>query len=190
MYDIFFSYKRDPESNTWHRNLKEKLAYWLKQELGQAEVRIFFDTDEIRTGLHWRQKIADALRSSRAIICVWSPLYFQSPWCVSEWKTFEAREGLYHLDLVIPASYHDGESFPIEAKARQWVDFSNYTSTFARFWETESAVQFEDRYLKRFARDTATRIRNAPPFDPNFPLVEAMEHEVAPPQDIGRPADV
>src|SRR5262245_28914738 len=98
-YDAFFSYKRDPQSDPWHHEVKEKLKFWLRQENG-ANVQIFFDTEEIRTGLRWHQKLADALRGSKCIICVWSPAYFQSKWCVSEWKTFVQREKLCNKDLV------------------------------------------------------------------------------------------
>src|ERR1700692_597452 len=152
-YEVFFSYKRDAESDAWHRTVMEKLRYWLKQELNQLEVSIFFDTEEIRTGMRWRAKISDALKVSKIIVCVWSPLYFQSAWCVSEWKTFAERERVSGRELIIPASYHDGNYFPAEARAKQILDLSNYTSTASRFWETEIAVEFERRCLMRFAKD-------------------------------------
>jgi hypothetical protein len=53
-YDAFFSYKRDPHSDAWHEAVKDKLAFWLGMELNQSVVRIFFDREEIRTGVHWR----------------------------------------------------------------------------------------------------------------------------------------
>ena len=64
-YDVFFSYKRDPESDDWHEKVKSKLEYWLKHELQKPSVRIFFDKEEIRTGTRWRQKLSDALKRSR-----------------------------------------------------------------------------------------------------------------------------
>ena len=188
-YDVFFSYKRDAQSDGWHHAVMEKLKFWLKQELNKLDVPVFFDTEEIRTGVRWRSKLADALKSSKTMICVWSPLYFQSPWCVSEWKTFAERESRYDKELVVPASYHDGDCFPLEAKAKQMLDLSNYTSTAARFWETELAVEFDMKYLKRFAKDVAALVRKAPPFDPNFPLVEVPQKELSPPPVIARIAD-
>src|SRR5262245_40512338 len=104
-YDAFFSYKRDRESDAWHERVKDKVIYWLKHELQRQDVRIFFDTEEIRTGMRWRQKLADALRHSKCLICVWSPLYFQSKWCVSEWQTFVERGNRLHCQLILPASY-------------------------------------------------------------------------------------
>src|SRR5215469_10892777 len=121
-YEVFFSYKRDPESDDWHKTVKEKLRFWVKQELNQLDVPFFFDTEDIRTGARWQAKIASALTSSKTIVCVWSPLYFQSQWCLSEWRTFAKRETLCKKDLIAPASYHDGKYFPAEATAKQILD--------------------------------------------------------------------
>jgi len=189
-FEAFFSYKRDLESNGWHERVKDKLTHWLKQELGKDDVRIFFDTEDIHIGVRWRQKIADALKGSKCIICVWSPLYFQSKWCVSEWKTFLQREQLAGRNLVAPASYFDGETFPPEAAAIEYEDFSPFASTMPRFWDTESAVKFEDSKIRPFARDLARMITQAPPYDATFPIVEALDAQVQKEETIGRISDV
>jgi hypothetical protein len=139
--------------------------------------------------MRWRQKLADALKHSRCIVCVWSPLYFQSKYCVSELMTFVQREELAGRDLVMPASYFDGETFPAIATARQFVDFSKFASTMPSFWETANAVEFEDQRLKPFARDLAVLIRGAPAYDEAFPVVEAADDQVASEGTIGRAAN-
>lgn len=187
-YDAFFSYKRDRESDEWHKTVKDKLIHWLKQDLNKPDVRIFFDTEDIRTGMRWKQKLAHALKRSRCIICVWSPLYFQSKWCVSEWKTFVDREQQTNCELVMPASYFDGHSFPAEATAKNFSDFSRFASTMPKFWQTELAVDFEEQLLKPFAADLAALIRNAPPYDA-FPIVEVPDGEVKGSGIIGRIAN-
>ena len=88
IYDAFFSYKRDPMSDSWHEILKDNLAHWLRMELNKLDVRIFFDKEEIGTGTQWRQKLVNALSQSKCLVCIWSPCYFQSKWCISEWWTF------------------------------------------------------------------------------------------------------
>ena len=188
-YDGFFSYKRDRESDDWHERVKNKLAFWLKQELQKQDVRLFFDREEIRTGMRWRQKLADALKQSKCIICLWSPLYFQSKWCISEWKTFVVREEQSHRQLVMPASYFDGATFPTAASATQFSDFSQFASTMPKFWDTEPAVKFEELLLRPFARDLAAIIRNAPAYDDGFPIVEAPDDEVQQEETIGRIAN-
>jgi len=193
-YDAFFSYKRDRESDAWHERVKVKLEYWLKQELQKLDVRIFFDTEDITTGARWQQKLSTALKQSRCLICLWSPLYFQSKWCVSEWMTFVERETFLNrerpsTDLVMPASYFDGDTFPQKAKNRQFLDFSEFASTMPKFWDTELAVKFENERLRRFAHDLAEMIRKSPPFDEAFPVVEVGEDEVESEKPIARPAN-
>jgi hypothetical protein len=188
-YDVFFSYKRDPESNAWHQRVKDKLIHWLKLDLNQAEVTVFFDTEDIKTGQRWRSKLEAALKASRCAVCIWSPLYFKSKWCVSEWTTFEKRGEAHGLDLVVPARYHDGEYYPRPAKDRQSIDFSEYASTMPRFWDTERAVEFERVLLRPFAKDLALIIRSAPTFDPGFPLVEASEDLILQDRRIDRVGD-
>jgi TIR domain len=187
-YDAFFSYKRDPESDEWHLRVRDKLAYWLKLDLNQTP-RIFLDTEDIRTGQRWHNKLEAALRTSKCIVCIWSPLYFKSKWCVSEWTTFERRGQALGLDLVIPARYYDGEHYPSLAKQRQSPDFSDYTSTMPQFWKTEYAVEFERKLIQPFARDLAASIRLAPRFDPNFPIVEADDSLILKDTRIDRISD-
>jgi hypothetical protein len=180
-YDVFFSYKRDPESDAWHQKVKEKLEYWLRHELNRPQVEVFFDTEDIRTGQRWHHKLDDALKSSKCIACIWSPVYFQSKWCVSEWTTFEARSQSTGRDLVGPARYHDGDFYPQSAKDRQAPDFSEFASTISTFWSSVWAVDFEKQHLRPFARDIASLIRSAPDFDPDFPLVEAADNLILKP---------
>jgi TIR domain-containing protein len=187
-YDVFFSYKRDPQSDDWHRTVKEKLEFLLRLELAQPNLSVFFDTEEISTGLNWKEKVAEATKKSKCLIGIWSPLYFQSKWCLSEWKSFRERELRWRCNVVVAASYHDGKHFPPDAQSKQVMDFSNFTSTMAGFWSTTRAVDFEPM-LKKFAADAAIIIRAAPAYDEAFPIAEAVDQDLLPAGDIGRPAD-
>jgi len=188
-FDAFFSYKRDPESDDWHERAKDKLTFWLKQYLGRSDVSIFFDREDIRTGARWHMRLTEALKTSRCLVCLWSPLYFTSKWCVSEWKTFEVRSKESGRDLVLPAAYFDGQTFPRDARAVQFRDFSKYASTMPRFWETEAAVRFEDVCLRPFSDDVADAIRRAPTYDDRFRIVEVPDSDVQPEGTIPRIAD-
>jgi hypothetical protein len=75
--------------------------------------------------------------------------------------------------LIAPASRFDGEQFPILAKEFQIKSFNRYFILATRFWETELAVEFEDRLIKPFAHDVAILIKGAPPESPDFPIVDA-----------------
>ena len=188
LYDAFFSYKREPETNLWHEVVKNKLALWVKQEQG-TPVSFFFDSEDIRTGTRWRQKLSFALKHSKSLVCIWSPAYFNSNWCVSEWKTFAAREQLGNWELVAPASFHDGEKFPADAKEKQFAKFNEFASTVPSFWRTESAAQFEQDLLKPFARDLARIIASAPPYDDAFPIIVVPDSDIQWDDTIRRPAD-
>ena len=171
-HDIFFSYKRDSLTLDWHRWVKDRLVHWLTQEVGGRRIDCFMD-EQITVGQHWPDSLQQALRHSRCLVGVWSPEYFQSEWCVSEWKTFVERERvLRRPGLIAPLQYHDGEHFPDEARSVEWMDVRNYTSTAPAFYNTVRAVELEDK-IKEFARGVAQLLYAAPAFDPGWPVVPA-----------------
>jgi hypothetical protein len=173
-YDVFFSYKRDPLVQDWVAKVVGRLRYWLSQELGGKPSNIFWDSDGIDIGDRWPDVLRSAMKRSRCLVALWSPMYFQSGWCVSEWTSFRERErqlGLATHGLIAPVRYHDGEHFPREAQAVQWIDFAPYASTVKAFWETSHAVEFETR-IKELAKSVASIVRRAPEYD-EWPVVEA-----------------
>jgi hypothetical protein len=190
-YDIFFSYKRDRQSDAWHLKLKQKLEYWVSQELTDGDVRIFFDIEEIKTGDLWKQTIASALRRSKCILCIWSRRYFRSDHCRSEWQSFEKRSADLGMSLVIPTTISEDKDFPNDAQGRQSRDLSSYFSTFAVFWESPRALELEDQ-LRILAKDIARVIKASPEQSDNFPIVELYAAAAAAPAArprIERPAD-
>jgi hypothetical protein len=114
------------------------------------------------------------MQTSRCMVAVWSPDYFQSPWCVSKLRSFRQREMLARVErgaLIAPIRYHDGQWFPQEAAEIPPFDLSQYTYTLESFWKTERAVELEER-LKTFSRQLATVIERAPAYDAQWPVVE------------------
>ena len=92
-------------------------------------------------------------------------------------------------ELVMPASFFDGETFPPRALERQFLKFNDFTSTMPSFWTTALADMFERERLKPFAHDLANLIRNAPGYDDAFPVEEALDEQVEDEKTIERPAD-
>lgn len=175
VYDVFFSYKRHSLTLEWTRQVHTRLKFWLMQELGGQEPNLFVDEDCIETGDRWPEKLREALRLSRCMVCVWSPSYFQSSWCVSEWRSFLARERRLNMKphgLIAPMRFHDGDHFPEEAQAIQWTDVTPYTSTMPAFWTSQRALELEDK-LKEFAASVAHMIQRAPAFQADWPVEEA-----------------
>jgi hypothetical protein len=174
-YDVFFSYKRHDLTLDWTRRVYKRFEFWLGEELGGRKARIFVDENCIETGDNWPQVLKDALKTSRCMVCVWSPSYFRSSWCVSEWMSFREREkiaGIASHGLIAPLRFHDGEHFPEDAQSTQWFDVAPYATTLPGFWETARAVDFEDG-LKTFAQEVAQIVRGAPKYRPDWPVVLA-----------------
>jgi TIR domain len=174
-YEVFFSYKRHGLTLNWTREVHARITLWLSEELGGSEARVFVDESSIDLGAKWPEAIKYALRHSRCMVCVWSPSYFQSAWCVSEWKSFLKREEMLKMErygLIAPLRFHDGEHFPADAKDVQWEDVAPYTATVPAFWNSPKAVELDDK-LKLFAAKVAKIIQKAPPFQTDWPVVEA-----------------
>ena len=187
-YDVFISYKRQPLSDPWALGLVQQLEHWLSHEL-HYKANIFMDQEDINSGAKWRRKISDSLKKSRCLVGIWSPLYFESKWCVAEWESFIQRCERFDAELIVPARYFDGEHYPKLARDVQGPDFSDYTSNSPQFWRSEKFLEFEPK-LKKFASDVAKAVGSAPPYSDDFPLVEDPDNSLMIPRGkIGRPGD-
>lgn len=188
-YDAFFSYKRHTLTNDWHETVRQKLAFYTGLELGLGrDASIFLDREDIQTGDVWLNRLSGALQRSKCVVCILTPNYFQSTYCVSELNAFIERSAQTGASLVVSASGFDGDNFPSEFKsAWQYADFTKYLNTAPAFWASLKAGEFDD-VLKVFAKDLADKIRNAPVFSDQFPVTL---HVVQPkPIPVPRPADV
>ena len=168
-YDVFFSYKRHDLTLNWTREVSQRLKLWLTEELGGTQAEVFVDESCIEIGDKWPDSIKHALKHSRCMVCVWSPSYFQSTWCVSEWKSFLEREKMVEIaphGLIAPLRFHDGEHFPTEARHVQSEDVALYAATVPAFWSSAKAIDLETK-LKSFASAVAKIIQIAPPFRPD-----------------------
>lgn len=183
-YDVFISYKNHHVTNPWVTKFEEKLRYWLTQELGGNEPEIFFDKESIETGSVWPKRLKDSVKASKCLLCIWTPEYFRSKWCLSEWLSFEER--IIYLEntpqpIILPICFHDGEHYPEQAKQRQSFDVRNYSNTNNAFWETQKAIELEDR-IKDLCRELAVAIRAVPDYNENFPIIVIDDENPNPPQ--------
>jgi hypothetical protein len=170
-YGAFFSYKRHPLTDRWHRELLARLQMWISQELARPSLRVFFDAQSIDNGHDFGLTIADALQSSAVLICLFSPLYFTSGNCLSEINAFFAREemlGLRRGQLIACARFHDGDRYPDPYRRLQSRDFTDFANLSPRFWESEKGAEFEST-IPQFAEQIASKIRTAPNRRPDFP---------------------
>ena len=52
----------------------------------------FFDAEGLRTGVRWRDELADALGKCQVLVALLSVPYLGSEWCGKEWHAFTLRE--------------------------------------------------------------------------------------------------
>jgi hypothetical protein len=148
---------------------------------------MFVDVETIEIGNRWPDKLKEALGLSRCMVSVWSPLYFQSSWCVSEWRSFMEREKSANMvshGLIAPVCFHDGEHFPPEAQVVQSLDLRAYASALPAFWNSPRSLELEDK-IKTLAVSVGKILKAAPTFRPDWPVVEA-DGAIAPKIPLGR----
>jgi hypothetical protein len=162
---------REEQYLPWVREFVSRFDLWLGEDLTR-DPRIFMDSSAITAGTSWPEKLREALVRSRCLVPMLTPSYFRSDWCLMEWQSFRAREKLTGAQLIVPLLLAGGEHLPRDAQKIQWVDLRDSFSTTPVFWETKQAYKLEDR-MKQVSKRVADVIRQAPPFSPDWPVVDA-----------------
>jgi FxsC-like protein len=99
-YWFYFSYARR-DLDRYARMFFDDLYQEFRSRTGlSSEALGFFDTAELHTGEAWPATISEALRTSRAAVCLFSPAYLASEFCGKEFQVFQDRLSLYHLGAV------------------------------------------------------------------------------------------
>jgi hypothetical protein len=190
-FDLFVSYKREPPDQQlvtpWLREVLKRVTYWAGQNMNGKRPRVFFDEQSIEVGDAWPDEIKAALLSAKCLLPIWSPEYFQSAWCLAEWKSFLEREKLFMgrrhgaCRLIIPIKIHDGKWFPQEAQRLTPLDLSRYAATTEAFWKTVRADEL-DQVLMDFAIKVAEFVRDAPDHEDGWPV--DLPAPGGPPEDV------
>ncbi|GGS53725.1 TIR domain-containing protein [Actinokineospora fastidiosa] len=169
-YEVFLSYRRSGPGNAaqwvqnhFHRMLEDCLA----DEVGDSAV--FVDVN-VETGSHWPRLLQQALARSKMLVAVWSPPYFQSPWCLAEWHTMVARERAFDglVKLVYPITYADGVNFPEEAKNRQSRSVHAVSNPYPSFQGSHRQAELFD-VVREIAAELSDQLAKVPPWQDNWP---------------------
>jgi len=112
-YSFFFSYSSEDDRNSQGRVrwFFDRLYENLKVAHGRVD-EPFFAPRGIEAGENWRESLQTALNSSGILICLQSPLYFDSKVCGQELEAFLQRRKRYKRDggdppdCVIPILWH------------------------------------------------------------------------------------
>jgi hypothetical protein len=177
LHDVFISYRRRSPAGDWVRNhfyplLEQRLPDCLPID---HEARIFIDWD-LETGVIWPDKLAEALKTSKCMLAVWSPEYFRSAWCLAEWKTMLERSRLLSQAnppkpprLIYPVTFADGIHFPQEAKLHQQRDLRKWNMPHPSFKASQDYLDF-DREMQALCEELSEMILQAPAWE-DWPVV-------------------
>lgn len=168
-YDVFVSYIRGSSFQDWLHRVLVLLESWLALEL--ARTPLFFYDSSIGPGKSWRNELLHALRTSRCMVPILTPQYFQSSSLTLEWQSFLRREQQVGTELVFPVYVQKNGDYPEEVRRRECLDLTDHVSLAPGYWLTPRALQLEDK-LREFARHLAVKIKEAPAFRPDFPIVD------------------
>ena len=176
-YDLFLSYKRAGDVPDWVTNHLCPLLENALTDLRPTPPRIFLDIRQ-EIGVRWPDNLARVLQRSRYMVAVWSVPYFQSAWCMAEWKTMLRRERLVGLGtkdnprgLVYPIVFADGDNFPEEARLVQARrDLRRWAVPLPGFRDTPAYIDFYQA-VREVAETLAVRLDHVPPWQPNWPVI-------------------
>jgi FxsC-like protein len=136
---FFFSYARgdldnpgdnDPYLTTFYHDIIQEIKPRIPRHRGEIGFR---DEESIQSGNYWSDALANALKTAKVFICIYSPYYFTRPWCGKEWTVFTSRIDKYmenhpecetRPSLMIPVLWrHSDEPFPTCANEIQFADY-------------------------------------------------------------------
>ncbi len=118
-YDAFISYRHCEPDSFVARTLNNKLesiklptAALDKAKSGRTKIeRVFRDEEELPLSEDLSEPINNALANSEFLICICTPRYLESRWCMSEIEVFLQTHDRDHI-LVVLAEGEPEESFP------------------------------------------------------------------------------
>lgn len=119
-YDVFVSYSREPQNAAWVEREVVTPLRAARNAKGEP-LQVFFDKSEIGVGERWEEKILSSLASSRVFLPVYSPDYFDKPYCKLEVELAVVLEKAQRGPLVnLPILR--GAKVPDSYQAVQYVD--------------------------------------------------------------------
>lgn len=190
-FDIFISYCRFGSVQKWLMNhFYPKFKDCLADQMAPMP-RVFVDKN-MPKGVEWPEELQKALRHTKILVPLFSPPYFESRWCMAEWKSMREREkllGLGTLDnpqcLVYPILYSDSDNFPDEAKRLSRWDFKKLSTPEPVFQESRDWVLFHGK-VSELAADLVQLLKQVPDWQPDWPLIKNPDPVLMPPPPLPR----
>jgi hypothetical protein len=152
----------------------------------------FVDRTDLQPGQEWPDELAEALRTAHALVCLYSPAYFQSEYCGKEMQVFLERRRKYievnggkkpaNIIPVVwqPVPYRIPKTLPD-------IEYTNPSLDPDRKGVWDLGDQGQDRELINIADQIAIRVREAGDLTPlpapdQRPQMVAVRSAFLPPQ--------
>jgi hypothetical protein len=157
-YDLFLSYSRRDNGQGRITALKERLEADHRAFVGAggAELRVFFDKEEIQGMDDWRHRILGGLRESRLLLVCLSPAYLESEYCAWEFNEYlnhefarallgEGVAPVYFVFVDVPG----WEDRDFETRCAEWVkELRRRQHVDLRPWFHEGEIALRDAAVR------------------------------------------
>jgi hypothetical protein len=166
-YDLFISYTwRVPRAQSWVRDVLAPPLYdFLALEANIDKARVFLDVRTVRPGMAVDQTVQDALRDSKVLLAVFSPQYFDSGWCLTEFHTMLDRQNSTGQHIIYPLAVWDGNKYSADARNLNPLDYNK--------WGTLDRGMRRKRWndtVRDLVKELETLILNSPQHDPTWTI--------------------
>ncbi|MFD0411363.1 TIR-like protein FxsC [Kitasatospora sp. NPDC127116] len=170
---FFFSYaRRDFEAedafvDQFFLDLRNELGRLLGVD-GPVEDLAFRDTEQLRLGDDWAERLATMLGRSRTMVALYSPAYFASLYCGKEWTAFRGRVRRHHeetgaqVPALIPVLWEPVEQRDLagEVNKVQWAQ-PDMGEAYARYGLRALLRSGQAGVYEQVVRVVAERVRDA-----------------------------
>ncbi|MFD5430980.1 TIR-like protein FxsC [Kitasatospora sp. NPDC127067] len=170
---FFFSYaRRDFEAedafvNQFFNDLRDELGRLVGTGVRSEELA-YRDTEQLRLGDDWAERLATMLGRSRTMIALYSPAYFTSLYCGKEWTAFRGRVRRHHeetgelIPALVPVLWEPVESGDLadEVNKIQWAQ-PDMGEAYARYGLRALLRTAQGGAYEQVVRVVAERVRDA-----------------------------
>jgi hypothetical protein len=145
-YDVFISYSRThPEHIEWVRTQVVEQLLRARRPDGEP-LRVFFDTEELRPGDTWIERLYHAIDASRFFVPVYSADYFKKDFCKREIAHALKRQGTDNVFIVpvdeagvaIPSPYNGVQAVSVRLHPDDFAQ--RLVDAMTRAWQAEAAA--------------------------------------------------
>ncbi|HWN42445.1 MAG TPA: TIR-like protein FxsC [Thermoanaerobaculia bacterium] len=185
-YSFFFSYARI-DRDPYLKKFFDQLAENVRMQVGGPLEEVgFFDTDTIQLGQEWPGRLAEALRTVRVFVPIFTPSYFSSEFCGKEWTVFEERRKVLSsgsVPVILPVLWVPENKLPAtlpQAVANLQYKHEDFGELYAQegLWQLMRISKHRNRRLEIIDR-LAERIieggKKPPPTMPGLPPPQEVQ---------------